>query len=280
MKLLRETPLKGVVALTDALHSDAELIENKSLYKFILVECGEIVIEVDHVRVMLKAGEIISLTPLHHLVFVSVEGDYKALLFNGNFYCIYGHDSEVSCNGLLFHGSSDAMRLELTSALSTTLNTILSDIAVEFDNTDNLSEETLRIGLKRFIITCTRIARERLNVDGGNERGFDVVRQFFVLVDQNYKEKKQVADYADMLHRSPKTLTNMLATYNQPSPLKIIHRRIDAEAKRLLLYTSKSAGEIADILGFDDVASFSRFFKKMSGENIVSYRRRMADASR
>lgn len=275
MKLTRTTPLKGLVAATDSLHTDAELIADKTLYKFIVVESGEVVLEVDHVKVMLKAGEILSLTPLHHLVFVAVEGSYTALLFNSNFYCIYGHDSEVSCNGLLFHGSSDVMRLELNAAQQSALKSIFNEITSEFHNTDNLSEETLRIGLKRFIITCTRIARERFAVDSSNEHGFDTVRRFMVLVDEHYKQKKQVADYAEMLHRSPKTLTNLLSDYNQPSPLKIIHRRIDAEAKRLLLYTTKSAGEVAEILGFDDVASFSRFFKKMSGENILSYRRRM-----
>lgn len=62
----------------------------------------------------------------------------------------------------------------------------------------------LRIILKRFIITCTRIAREKFDVDPGRENMFDVIRQFYVLVDSHFKEKKQVQDYADMLCRSPK----------------------------------------------------------------------------
>ena len=46
------------------------------------------------------------------------------------------------------------------------------------------------------------------------------------------------------------------------------------EAKRLLLYTHKSAKEIADILGFEDLAAFSRFYKKMTFESITDYRNR------
>ena len=65
-----------------------------------------------------------------------------------------------------------------------------------------------------------------------------------------------------MLHKSPKTLSNIFSTCKLPSPLRVIHERVEAEAKRLLLYSNKSAKEIADILGFEDQASFSRFFQK------------------
>ena len=127
--------------------------------------------------------------------------------------------------------------------------------------------------LKRFIITCTRIARARFGVGQENERTFDVVRRFYVLVDQYFREKKQVQDYADMLCRSPKTLSNLFSACGLPSPLRIIHERIDAEARRLLLYTRKSAKEISAILGFEDLAAFSRFFKKMTGESVSEYRK-------
>ena len=103
---------------------------------------------------------------------------------------------------------------------------------------------------------------------------FDVIRQFYVLVASHFKEKKQVQDYADMLCRSPKTISNLFSLYGLSSPLRVIHERVDAEAKRLLLYTGKSAKEISEILGFEDLATFSRFFKKMNKESLSEYRKR------
>ena len=76
----------------------------------------------------------------------------------------------------------------------------------------------LRTLLKRFIITCTRIAREKFSVSHEKEKSFDIVRQYYVLVDSHFKEKKMVQDYADMLHRSPKTLSNLFMSYGLPSP--------------------------------------------------------------
>ena len=48
---------------------------------------------------------------------------------------------------------------------------------------DNLQEEMLRIVLKRFISTCTRIARQLFGVGQEKEKTFDIIRQYYVLVD-------------------------------------------------------------------------------------------------
>lgn len=75
-----------------------------------------------------------------------------------------------------------------------------------------------------------------------------------------------------MLNKSPKTLANILSAYQQPSAIRIIHNRIQAEARRLLLYTAKSSKEIALMLGFEDQAAFSRFFKNAAGLSATEYR--------
>lgn len=268
------TRLNGNIAMTSRFHEDFSLQRDKSLYKFVWVQRGTLDVEVDHVVMHLEKDEIVSLTPLHHVQIKKVDGEYLTFLFNSNFYCIYGHDNEVSCNGFLFNGSSNIMRLKLSPVQSARLNSIVEIFRGECDIRDNLQEEMLRIILKRFIITCTRIAREMFDVNPERENTFDVIRQYYVLVDNHFKEKKQVQDYADMLCRSPKTISNLFSLYGLSSPLRIIHERIDAEARRLLLYTDKSAKEISEILGFEDLATFSRFFKKMNKESISEYRKR------
>jgi len=66
----------------------------------------------------LEKDEIVTLTPLHHLEVKEVDGEYLTFVFNSNFYCIYGHDNEVSCNGFLFYGSSKVMKLALSAGQS------------------------------------------------------------------------------------------------------------------------------------------------------------------
>ena len=266
------TKLKGTLALTDSYQTEKTLQKEKGLYKFIWVRKGSITVEIDHQEMLMSQDDVISLTHLQHLEFKSIDGEYTTLLFNSNFYCIYGNDHEVSCSGFLFNGSSHLVRCTLNEQERRQLNDITVAMENEFTVSDSLQEEMLRILLKRFIIQCTRIARHRLDITREKESGFEIVRQYYNLVDEYYKTKKQVQDYADMLHKSPKTLSNIFSTCKLPSPLRVIHERVEAEAKRLLLYSSKSAKEIADILGFEDQASFSRFFKNMTGQSAVQFR--------
>ena len=235
---------------------------------------GRISVEVDHIPLELEAGELLPLTPLHQLEITDSDGEYLVLAFDSNFYCIFGHDGEVSCSGLLFNGTSEVLRLRLSAARTAALQQVVDDLRAEYEVADGLREEMLRMQLKRFIIICTRIARERFEIGADREKLFDTVRRYYVLVDEHFRTKKRVQEYAELLHRSPKTLTNLFASCGQPSPLSIIHDRVNAEARRLLLDTSKSAKEIAYLLGYEDTAAFSRFFAKMNGESITEFRQR------
>ncbi len=273
MDLAFSTPLKGNLVLCGD-YRDAELLRRPNLYKFLWVRQGRIRAEVDHIPLELESAEMLPLTPLHQLEITQSDGEYLILAFDSNFYCIFGHDGEVSCSGLLFNGTSEVLRLRLSEARTAALQAVVDELRAEYEVADGLREEMLRMQLKRFIIICTRIARERFEIGADREKLFDTVRRYYVLVDEHFRTKKRVQEYAELLHRSPKTLTNLFAACAQPSPLSVIHDRINAEARRLLLYTSKSAKEIGYLLGYDDTAAFSRFFAKMNGESITEFRQR------
>ena len=69
------------------------------------------------------------------------------------------------------------------------------------------------------------------------------------------------------MNKSPKTISNIFSLYSKKTPLQIIQERVITEAKRLFYYTDKSVKEIADDLGFEDVAHFSKFFKNCTTQN-------------
>ena len=133
------TKLNGNIAMTSCFHENSFLQRDRSLYKFIWVRHGTLDVEVDHVVMHLEKEEMISLTPLHHVQIRGVDGEYLTFLFNSNFYCIYGHDSEVSCNGFLFNGSSRVMRLKLSPFPVRPVLTVLFDISGGVWNTRQLA---------------------------------------------------------------------------------------------------------------------------------------------
>ena len=118
----------------------------------------------------------------------------------------------------------------------------------------------LQMLLKRLIIMATRLAKNQLIVQKLDNDQIEIIRKFNVLVDEHYKTKRKVSEYAELLFKSPKTLSNLFGIYNQKSPQQLIQDRIALEAKRMLRFTGLQNQEIAYELGFNDPAHFSRFF--------------------
>ncbi|MBK7466049.1 MAG: helix-turn-helix transcriptional regulator [Saprospiraceae bacterium] len=90
------------------------------------------------------------------------------------------------------------------------------------------------------------------------------------MVDLHFRTKSTLQEFASMLHKSPKTISNVFSKQSAITPLQYIQERKLLEAKRLLKYTDKKIFEISDEIGFKDVQTFSRFFKnltKMSPSN-------------
>lgn len=77
-----------MLALTTSYHTEKNLQKEKSLYKFIWVRQGSITLEIDHQEVTLAENEVISLSNLQHLEFLSIDGEYLTVLFNSNFYLL------------------------------------------------------------------------------------------------------------------------------------------------------------------------------------------------
>jgi AraC family transcriptional regulator, transcriptional activator of pobA len=194
--------------------------------------------------------------------------------FNKEFYCIVTHDAEVSCSGLLFYGWRDGAPIFLDERESRSLALLVEVFKDEFDNRDNIQGEMLRVLLKRLIIKLTRLVKAQSAAGALTVSELDTVRQFNLLVENNFKRLHQVQEYANLMFKSPKTLSNLFSKHSDKTPVQVIADRLFLEAKRLMLYTDRSASEIGFELGFDELAHFSRFFKKMAGQSPTEFRRR------
>ncbi|MDF1865053.1 MAG: helix-turn-helix domain-containing protein [Saprospiraceae bacterium] len=198
--------------------------------------------------------------------------------YNREFYCIVDHDKEVSCAGFLFYGVSGSLLIELSEVEIRKFTLLLEVFKDEFQYRDNIQGEMLRMLLKRLIIILTRLGKEQYLSKSIENNEYDLVREYSLLVENNFKKHHQVQDYANMLNKSPKTLSNLFSKHHHKTPLQIIRDRIFLEGKRLLIYTDKTSSEIAYDLGFDEPAHFSRFFKKMNGQSPSEFKTEVKDS--
>ena len=258
--------LNSIFAVTDSLQKDEESFSVKTGINKILWNRNDqpLTIIVDDLKITLLPNQIITTTFFHHVTYNHKEQPITAFLFNREFYCIVDHDAEVSCNGILFFGTQDLPVITIPEEQKHKFDLLWEVLLEEFKTRDNIQGEMLQMLLKRLIIICTRLAKEQLIVKKLNDSQIETIRQFNFLVDIHFKTKRKVKEYADLMYKSPKTLSNLFATYNQKSPQQIIQERVVLEAKRLLHFTDKQTQEIAFDLGFDDPAHFSRYFKKIA----------------
>lgn len=210
----------------------------------------------------LNNNSIICLTSFHKIEFNIIESA-RVIKFNREFYCVKDHDSEVSCKGLLFYGANQLPYFQIPIDEMDKFETFWRMFQIEMQSKDELQLEMLQMMLKRFIILCTRIYKSQMNLSKLELKEIDIVREFHFLVEQYFKTKHSVQEYADLLNKSVKTLGNTFSKFSDKSPLQIIHERKVLEAKRMLRYTNKPIKEISYELGFEDIQTFSRFFRKM-----------------
>ena len=196
------------------------------------------------------------------------------IFYNQDFYCIQIHDDEVACDGLLYNNIHNMPMTAVPAADATFIDNLFFQIESEFILNESSQEEMLRTYLKQLFIKSTRLWKiQHLdNVMARQNNDIEFFRRFTQLVEENYKGKHSVADYADILAIAPKTLTHKFKRMNLPQPNEIIKSRIILEAKRLLVHTSKSAKEIAYDLGYEDPAYFSRLFFIKTGETPVGFK--------
>lgn len=198
------------------------------------------------------------------------------IYYNRDFYCIQIHDSEVACDGLLFNNLSNMPMITLNATDTIVITYILKAIQNEFRVKQAQQEEMLRVYLKQIIILSTRLwsVQHLDKVNDGIDHDTAFYRQFSLLVENHYKEKHAVADYADIIGIAPKTLTHRLKKMNMTQPNEVIKDRIILEAKRLLIHTAMSAKEIAYHLGYEDPAYFNRLFSLKVGNTPSNFRKK------
>ncbi|GAA4890637.1 helix-turn-helix domain-containing protein [Flaviramulus aquimarinus] len=252
--------------------------KHPDLYTFIRTNNSRAEIVVDSIPYTLEPNSILALTTVQYFQFIKGK-NLVVYQFNREFYCIKDHDQEVSCAGLLFFGNVHIPIIELDEKEHRKLNILHEVFLDELETKDTIQAEMLRMLMARFIIISTRLLKAKEGfVETAKNTKIYLLREFNMLVESHFKTEHSVSYYADRLFKSPKTLSNTFAKLNT-SPLQIIHERIILEAKRLLIYTDKTAKEIAHEVGFEEASHLSRLFKKQTNLSPSDFRKQLKKAS-
>lgn len=99
-----------------------------------------------------------------------------------------------------------------------------------------------------------------------------LLQRFRALAEQHFREHRGLPFYAQQLGVTPDHLSRSCRNATQQSALQLLHERLMLEARRLLAYTPMSVAEVADTIGYQDPAYFSKFFTRATGHSPSQYR--------
>ncbi|MCK6693799.1 MAG: helix-turn-helix domain-containing protein, partial [Thermoanaerobaculia bacterium] len=219
-----------------------------------------------------EENEVVCLTQFHRLNAKKVSS-LRMVRFNRPFFCVIDRDSEVGCKGILFFGASQLPVFRIPAGELEKFDLLWRMFCIEMQSRDSLQIEMLQMMLKRLLILSTRLYKaQKMAGTASESTQIDLIREYNFLVEQHFKTKHTVAEYAKMLHKSPKTISNLFSRFGAKTPLQLIQERKMLEARRLLHYADMPVKEIAYELGYEDLQTFSRFFKAQEGVSPSEFR--------
>jgi AraC family transcriptional activator of pobA len=92
------------------------------------------------------------------------------------------------------------------------------------------------------------------------------------LIEANFQKERNIGFYAGQLSMTPDRLNDHVKRATGVTAGHLLRQRILTEAKRQLVFTQLTVGEIAYDLAFADPSHFGRFFKKQTGTTPQAFR--------
>lgn len=114
--------------------------------------------------------------------------------------------------------------------------------------------------------------RKEKDEEQQNEAGSFLVKNALEYLDGHYGEKLTLAELAEKMYVSQWHLSKLLNGHTKKSFNELLNEVRIREAKELLRDPSLRIGDVAERVGFLDIAHFSRVFKKYTGMSANEYR--------
>ena len=241
-------------------------LQRNNYYSLIWITEGSGKLKTDFSEYNFNENSLFSFTPYQPFMFSSSLVKGIAIYFHSDFFCIHKHQTEVTCNGVLFNNIYSTPFIVVDGTLQHTLSNVVEQIKSEMQNPGLAQYELLISYMKIFLIAASRAKAEqqRESVQPPKEGKEPVILQNLKeAIENDFKSKHTPKDYADLLNISPNALARITKKYFNKTLTNLIAERIIIEAKRELYLTNKSIKEVAYELGYDDEYYFNRFFKKM-----------------
>lgn len=200
---------------------------------------------------------------------------------------VYASKNIRNCSGYCMHFKTEFIQPFLTKAIadefayldieaehivnvtqeeSELLQQSFRDIIREYERFSPEKDYLLRNYIYILLLRVREIYRPHARkISESATRSLKIAGQFKRLVEKHFAEIKEVGKYAEMLHITPRHLSDVVRQHTGKSPRELINDMLLLETKVLLGSTDLGIKEIAHRLQFGDQAHFAHFVKQHTG---------------
>jgi len=250
-------------------------LQRNNYYSLIWVKEGIGKLKTNFSEYNFEKNSLFSFAPYQPFMLSSTSVKGVAIYFHSDFFCIHKHQTEVTCNGVLFNNIYQKPFFLVDEELEDMLDKVIGQIKTEIQRPGLAQYELLISFMKIFLISASRSKAqqqpESIPLSTTRKEPF-ILQNLKEAIEKDFRSKHTPQDYAILLNISSNALARIAKTHFNKTLTNLITERIIIEAKRELYLTNKSVKEVAYELGYDDEYYFSRFFKKNVNISPQAYR--------
>ncbi|MDJ1481325.1 helix-turn-helix transcriptional regulator [Cytophagaceae bacterium YF14B1] len=206
------------------------------------------------------------------------ENDYSGytLLFHVDFLSTYPLATRIKTFGFFSYAANEA--LFLSDREKQTIVSVFENIQQELSNPiDDFSQDVVISHIEVLLNYSNRFyKRQFLTRKSVNHDLLTRMEQLLTMYfdeEQTLEKGLPTVEYlADLLHVSPRYLSDMLRSLTGQNAQQHIHEKLIEKAKIFLTSTHLSVSEIAYQLGFEHSQSFNKLFKKKTNLTPIEFK--------
>lgn len=260
-------------------HGEFPMIESKitgtqDYFGILLCTEGDIDINIDDIEYNITSSTLLIARPSSIVHIIRQKSQYKGiLLFVGRDFLlknIVNADLTKPFRELQAH---NYVLTKLTAEKEKTLIDVYKLIYQKKDiQQSHLQLEIIRSLYLVFVCEVADFFLKSKNVETRSTRNDEITEAFRLLLADPINITHTTAYFAYQLNISPKHLIKAVKTITGKAPGVFINEKITENAKLLLANPSLTITDISEQLGFSETASFSKFFKKQTGQTPTRHR--------
>lgn len=243
-------------------------------YTFTLVTKGWLVLDYNGKELTLQEDDLYMYFPGLSVNILKASDDYRGICLLADESMTFDITAAQNLAQIAYHPvvQLSEPKLSLSHDAAVKIKGRMEEIK-EYIQTDNaLRNEILKHLYAVFLLELQIVQEQSIPTNTVSKRFEELFVRFVKLLPKNCAEHHDIGFYASELNITTTYLSRLVREISGRTVMDYINQYLVLEASFLLKTSSLSITQIADCLHFYDIASFSKFFSRMTGVSPKRYR--------